>query len=51
MIDSAGKVAFEFPSWPAAVPPGLTTYLQLLVIDGAATQGIAFSNAMIGITP
>ena len=38
-------------AWPAGVPAGLSVELQVLVADPLAAEGMAFSNAVLGITP
>ena len=37
--------------WPSGIPAGLHVYQQYLILDPAAHRGIAFSNAVVGITP
>ena len=32
-------------------PKGLTLYMQAWILDSDAVQGLAASNAMVGITP
>jgi FG-GAP repeat/FG-GAP-like repeat len=38
-------------NWPSSVPAGFDLFVQALVKDGAAAQGIALSNAVKATTP
>jgi subtilisin family serine protease len=38
-------------TWPAAVPPGFSLYVQVWIDDPAAIFGVAGSNAVSGTTP
>jgi len=36
--------------WPDALPPDLSLYFQVALLDGAAIKGVALSNLLLGTT-
>jgi len=48
-LTSKGGQSFRVPMAPG-VPPGVSFWLQWLVFDSAAVQGMAFSNAVRAVT-
>jgi len=50
LTDGAGRAQLSFP-WPAVVPSGVSVYGQAWVLDAAAVQGVAATNAVATRTP
>jgi uncharacterized delta-60 repeat protein len=48
--NGAGAIAIPF-TMPSGVPAGTQLWLQWAIQDGAAVQGVALSNAILGLTP
>src|SRR5690606_18031529 len=48
--DANGEIGLPF-TWPAGVASGAAIYLQVLVDDPSASEGIAFSNGLRLTTP
>lgn len=49
-LDGDGALEFSF-ALPAGVPGGTELWCQWVVVDAAAVQGLALSNAVMGLTP
>lgn len=45
-----GAIAWIF-HWPSGLPRGLSLYYQLAIVDGAAVNGVALSNALQSQAP
>lgn len=50
VTDAAGELSLPI-TWPPGVGSAFTLYYQNAILDPAALQGIALSNAMAGTTP
>jgi len=48
--DATGSVVLPFVT-PLGLPPGTHLYMQAVVLDHAAVQGVALSHALRGLTP
>lgn len=48
--NAAGGITVEFVM-PLTMPTGSEIYAQFLIADPGAVQGVAFSNAVVGVTP
>ncbi len=50
VTDSTGAALFG-GTWPGEMPSGSTLYAQAWIVDAGAIQGVAASNALLGVVP
>jgi Tol biopolymer transport system component len=50
VTDALGAVTLDVP-WPTGIPSGTTLWFQAPVLDPAAVQGVAISEATAAVTP